>query len=112
MTGEARGTAAKSVAPASFSQMHNWRAVQTLTAFGPEKVRGPVATDPLRRPLEGGVWGNVRVAFGDARVEPLLYLLQQPRDPVLAKPNPLGKLPGRFEPRDVLGRIGNATDRP
>ena len=81
-------------------------------AYRPKKVRGPVATDPLREPLEGGVSGNVRVAFGDARVEPLRNLTQQPRDPVLAKPNPLGKLPGRFEPRDMLGRVRNTTDRP
>lgn len=52
-----------------------------------------------------------RVAFGDAFVEPFLDLLKQPHDPVLAEPNPLGKLPGGFEPRDMLGRIGNATDR-
>jgi hypothetical protein len=52
-----------------------------------------------------------RLAFGDAFVEPRLHLRQQPHDPALAEPDPLGKLPNLLEARDMLRRIGNATDR-
>ena len=77
-----------------------------------QKKEGAVASRPPNRTLEGSVSGNACVAFGDACVEPFLYLPKQPHDPVLAEPNPLGKLPSGFEPRDMLGTIGNATDRP
>ena len=72
-----------------------------------EDRRPPV----LFMPLGGRACGIVRIAISDTCVEPCLDLLEQPHDSILAEPNPLGKLPCRFEPRDVLRRIRNAADR-
>lgn len=68
----------------------------------------PIPQEPQKR--VSVVYG--RLALSDADIEPFLHLRQQPRDPILAKPNPLRKLPGFFEARDMLRAVRNATDGP
>lgn len=68
-------------------------------------------TDGLRRqspiaPLSGVVFSRVSwIALGDPLVDPCTHFLVTPRDPALTKLNPLGELPGLFEPRDVLEAV-------
>ena len=68
----------------------------------------PIPQEPQKR--VSVVYG--RLALSDADIEPFLHFRQQPCDPVLAKPNPLRKLPGFFEARDMLRAVRNATDGP
>src|SRR4051794_17634224 len=77
-----------------------------------DKKGGPASQPvPGKCPLEGGVWVCRRVARGDARIDPLLDLREQPRDPILAEPDPFREPSCRLQPRNVLRGIRNATHR-